>query len=219
MFCLILRYASTSNHWNLVALSFFFFFWPKITYTCHLWIKHHNSLTSQWSIIITHNTHSVLSMTLHLIASKHMIGSFTCHIRIALLSSASAYGKKAGRPNPNQQTAATDGLKSICNYPPITSCSSYASLTMGQLVVSAGCGVWTAAGESLCSAMMLLRESLSLAHLTHRCLRCCCCCCWITTACDEHIRRETTRILLQRRLSSWIFISTRWYHDSVACGY
>lgn len=179
---------------------FSFFFWPKITFPTRATFAL-NILTSQWSIIITHNTHSVLSMTLHLIASKHMIGSFTCHIRIALLSSASAYGKKAGRPNPNQQTAATDGLKSICKYPPITSCSSYASLTMGQLVVSAGCGVWTAAGESLCSAMMLLRESLSLAHLTHRCLRCCCCC-WITTACDEHIRRETSRILLQRRLSS-----------------
>lgn len=97
-----------------------------------------------------------------------MIGSFACHIRIALLSSAGADGEKAGRPKPKQQTTANDGLKSICSYPPITSWSSYASLTMGQLVVSAGCEAWPAAGESLCSAMMLLRESLSLslAHLT-----------------------------------------------------
>jgi len=50
----------------------------------------------------------------------------------------------------------------------MTSWSSYASFTMGQLVLSEGCGVWTAAGESLCSAMMMLRESLSHTHsLTH----------------------------------------------------
>ena len=47
----------------------------------------------------------------------------------------------------------------------MTSCNSYDSLVIGQLVVSSGCGFWTAAGDSPCSAMMLpLPSYLATSH-------------------------------------------------------
>lgn len=71
-------------------------------------------------------------------------------------------GEKAGRP-PSSLTASSTITptvpphSNVC-YKPMTSCSSYDSLVIGQLAVTAGCGWRTEAGGSpCCSAMMTTR--------------------------------------------------------------
>lgn len=75
----------------------------------------------------------------------------------------------------------------------MTSCNSYDSLVIGQLVVCTGCGFWTGAGDSPCSAMMMMLSYLETSdckiclHLLTRSVSCCCCTvAMITTACDEN---------------------------------